>query len=59
MIVVSNTSPITNLAAIDQLELLHHVYQTILIPQAVYIDRAGFHINQQLYSTILVSANES
>lgn len=36
MIVVSNTSPITNLAAIDQLELLHHLYQTILIPQAVY-----------------------
>ncbi|NMF83248.1 DUF3368 domain-containing protein [Nodosilinea sp. P-1105] len=36
MTVVSNTSPITNLAAIDQLHLLHEIYGTILIPQAVY-----------------------
>jgi predicted nucleic acid-binding protein len=36
MIVVSNTSPIINLAAIGQLELLRHLYGTIIIPQAVY-----------------------
>ncbi len=36
MIVVSNTSPIINLAAIGQLELLRHLYGTIAIPQAVY-----------------------
>ena len=36
MTVVSNTSPITNLAAIDQLHLLREIYDTILIPQAVY-----------------------
>ncbi len=36
MIVVSNTSPIINLAAIGQLELLQHIYRTIMIPQAVY-----------------------
>ena len=36
MIVVSNTSPIINLAAIGQLELLQHLYGTIAIPQAVY-----------------------
>ena len=36
MTVVSNTSPITNLAAIDQLHLLHEIYGTILISQAVY-----------------------
>ncbi len=36
MIVVSNTSPITNLAAISQLPLLQQLYETIIIPQAVY-----------------------
>lgn len=36
MIVVSDTSPITNLAAIGQLDLLRQLYKTIIIPQAVY-----------------------
>lgn len=41
MIVVSNTSPITNLAAISQLTLLQQLYGTIVIPQAVYDEMAG------------------
>jgi len=36
VIIVSNTSPIINLAAIKQLELLHSLYGTIVIPHAVY-----------------------
>ncbi|MDJ0673970.1 MAG: DUF3368 domain-containing protein [Calothrix sp. MO_167.B42] len=36
MIVVSDTSPITNLAAISQLDLLRQLYTTIVIPEAVY-----------------------
>ncbi len=36
MIVVSNTSPIINLAAIGQLDLLKKLYDTIFIPHAVY-----------------------
>lgn len=36
MIVVSNTSPITNLAAIQQLELLHLLYTQIYIPDGVW-----------------------
>lgn len=36
MIVVSDTSPITNLAAIGQLDLLRQLYSTIVIPVAVY-----------------------
>ncbi|MTJ23908.1 DUF3368 domain-containing protein [Dolichospermum sp. UHCC 0352] len=36
MIVVSDTSPINNLAAIDQLHLLQQLYGTVLIPEAVY-----------------------
>ncbi|MBV8886033.1 MAG: DUF3368 domain-containing protein, partial [Chroococcidiopsidaceae cyanobacterium CP_BM_RX_35] len=36
MIVVSDTSPINNLAAINQLELLRQLYGTVIIPEAVY-----------------------
>jgi len=36
VIIVSNTSPIINLAVVEQLELLWHLYGAIIIPQAVY-----------------------
>lgn len=36
MTVISNTSPIINLAAIGELTLLHQLYGQITIPQAVY-----------------------
>ena len=36
MIIVSNTSPIINLAAIGQLELLRRIYGKVIVPQAVY-----------------------
>lgn len=36
MMVVSNTSPLTNLAAIHQFELLHLLYDQIHIPDAVW-----------------------
>ncbi|MEH2052061.1 DUF3368 domain-containing protein [Nostoc sp.] len=36
MIVVSNTSPISNLAAIGQLVLLQQLYGKVIIPSAVY-----------------------
>ncbi len=36
MIVVSNTSAITNLAAINQLKLLPQLYNQVKIPEAVY-----------------------
>ena len=43
MIVVSNTSPIINLYAIGQLDLLRRLYGTVVIPQAVHeeITHAG------------------
>ena len=41
MIVVSNTSPITNLAAVNQLPLLQQIYGTLVIPQAVYDELTG------------------
>ncbi|MBF2077196.1 MAG: DUF3368 domain-containing protein [Synechococcales cyanobacterium T60_A2020_003] len=36
MIIVSDTSSINNLAAINHLHLLHQLYGTVLIPEAVY-----------------------
>jgi len=36
VIIVSDTSPINNLAAISYLYLLHQLYGTVLIPEAVY-----------------------
>lgn len=41
MIVVSNTSPITNLAAINQLDLLQQLYSNLVIPAAVYDEMVG------------------
>jgi len=37
MIVVSNTSPLINLARISQLDLLHQLYGEMLIPEAVWL----------------------
>jgi predicted nucleic acid-binding protein len=36
MIIISNTSPISNLAAIGQLTLLQQLYGKVIIPPAVY-----------------------
>jgi predicted nucleic acid-binding protein len=36
LIVVSDTSPILNLARINRLQLLASLYQQVLIPSAVY-----------------------
>lgn len=41
MIVVSNTSPVMNLAAIGQLDLLRKLYGSITIPPAVYNELAS------------------
>jgi hypothetical protein len=47
--IVSNTSPISNLAQIGQLDLVQQLYKTVLIPYAVYQElsdeRAGETIN--------------
>ncbi|MGB7442119.1 MAG: hypothetical protein WA919_13690 [Coleofasciculaceae cyanobacterium] len=36
MIIVSDTSPINNLAAINQLDLLRQLYGSVVIPEAIY-----------------------
>ncbi len=42
MIVVSNTSPITNLAAIGRFDLLREVYSTLHIPEGVWDELNAF-----------------
>jgi len=44
MIVVSNTSPINNLAAVEQLHLLKALYGSIIIPEAVYRELTGYGV---------------
>lgn len=44
MTFVSDTSPITNLAAIAHLDLLYQLYGTILIPEAVYEELTRFDV---------------
>ena len=39
--VIANTTPLIALAEIGQLELLHQLYEEILIPQAVMDDFVG------------------
>jgi uncharacterized protein len=41
VIIVSNTSPITNLAAVHQLNLLQQLYGNIIIPEAVNLELTG------------------
>lgn len=42
MKVISDTSPIINLACVGQLELVHQLYGAILIPRAVYDEITRF-----------------
>lgn len=49
MIVVSNTSPITNLAVIGQLDILRRLYGVLYIPEAVFHElRTGEHRGDHL-----------
>jgi len=34
-VIISNTTPINYLVLIDQIDVLHHLYGRVLIPQAV------------------------
>lgn len=36
MIIISDTSPLINLAAVGQLDLLRQLYDRVIIPQAIY-----------------------
>lgn len=51
MIIVSDTSPISNLLKINQVFLLKEIYQSVIIPEAVFLELKGskhFDITQIL-----------
>lgn len=56
MIIVSNTSPISNLAKVGQINLLKQLYKTVLIPTAVHDElldeRAGETVVKAVKSAI-------
>lgn len=56
MTIVSNTSPISNLAKVGQINLLQQLYETVLIPTAVHEelldDRAGETVIAAVQSAI-------
>ncbi|MEH2325594.1 MAG: DUF3368 domain-containing protein [Nostoc sp.] len=56
MTIVSNTSPISNLAKVGQISLLQQLYETVLIPTAVYDElldeRAGEDVITAVKSAI-------
>ncbi|MBE9142884.1 DUF3368 domain-containing protein [Planktothrix mougeotii] len=58
MIIVSNTSPISNLAKVGQIHLLEQLYKTVLIPTAVHNElldeRAGETVVEAVKSAILL-----
>lgn len=52
MIIVSNTSPISNLAGIGQLNILQKIYNRIFIPQAVYNELTHPGAGQVVINTV-------
>ena len=55
MIIISNTSPLNNLAAIYKLDLLQELYSTIIIPEGVYQElmavETPIHVSNQIKTT--------
>ena len=59
MLIVSDTSPITNLIQVDQLELLRRVFGEIIIPQKVFEELSAYEGHKkliELQSWILVKS---
>ncbi len=58
MPVVSNTSPISNLAVIEKLDLLRDQFQKILIPEAVERELRFVPIVRRKFGRVLVDLRE-
>lgn len=58
MLIVSNTSPISNVAVIGQLSLLQQIYPKIIIPPTVYAELLRLTVSQTLYDLTLQDAGE-
>ena len=53
MPIVSNTSPLSNLAAIGEIELLQKIYPKVYIPPAVYSELIRFNEIQSTISNVM------
>jgi predicted nucleic acid-binding protein len=53
MVIVSNTSPISNLLIIDEISLLQQIYPKILIPPAVHAELTRLAILQSKMLSLL------
>ena len=59
MTIVSNASPLINLARIEQLRLLPTLYGKICIPDLDALrNQAGFRVRDTLYARVLRDAGE-
>ena len=58
MIVVSDTSPILNLAAVDKLHLLRDLYAEIVVPPAVWDELSRNGMQLDLSWTRVVAAQD-
>ena len=61
MIVVSNTSPLTNMAANSQFDLLHKLFGELYLPLGVVNAlryQAGFYVSEAVYQNALQRAGE-
>lgn len=52
MTFVSNTSPISNLAKVGQLDLMQQLYETVLIPTAVYEELLDERAGEIIITTV-------
>ncbi|MBF2008132.1 MAG: DUF3368 domain-containing protein [Chlorogloeopsis fritschii C42_A2020_084] len=52
MTIVSNTSPISNLAKVGQLDLMQQLYRAILIPSAVYEELLDERAGETVITTV-------
>ena len=51
MLIVSDTSPITNLIQIDQLDLLKHLFGQVIIPEKVYEELCVYEAQKKRLKT--------
>ena len=54
MIIVSDTSPLSNLAIVDHLFLLKEIYQTVIIPKAVAEELANAQTDEPRIAAVLL-----
>jgi hypothetical protein len=58
VIVVSDTSPISNLIVVEQIELLPQLFSSVVIPDAVFQELLANGVEHPVAQTVQVSRNQ-